>query len=125
MNKLFKTAFFILTGTALIFGFWQIGQNLKITLAEEPASKEESANLFDEAKLKVIDTDGDGLSDWAELNTYKTSPYLADSDSDGVADADEIKAGADPNCPPDRDCGSGNLLSPGESDLVGQRELNI
>ncbi|MBU4217319.1 hypothetical protein L6270_02480 [Candidatus Parcubacteria bacterium] len=45
------------------------------------------------------DTDGDGLTDYNELNTYKTSPYLEDSDSDGFSDKVEIDSGKDPNCP--------------------------
>jgi len=57
-----------------------------------------------DADLKNKDTDGDGLSDWDELNVYKTSPYLEDSDSDGIKDGDEIKAGTDPNCPEGKTC---------------------
>lgn len=36
------------------------------------------------------DTDGDGLSDMAEVKIYVTSPISADTDSDGVSDYDEI-----------------------------------
>ncbi|MFA4833919.1 MAG: thrombospondin type 3 repeat-containing protein [Patescibacteria group bacterium] len=57
----------------------------------------------DEA-LKTKDTDKDGLTDWDELNVYRTSPYLEDSDSDGVSDKEEIAAGTDPNCPAGRTC---------------------
>ena len=39
-----------------------------------------------EDDLKNKDTDKDGLSDYDELNFYKTSPYLEDSDSDGFSD---------------------------------------
>ena len=49
--------------------------------------------------LKGRDTDHDGLSDWAEIHLYHTSPYLADTDSDGIPDAVEIVQGTDPNCP--------------------------
>lgn len=52
------------------------------------------------------DTDRDGLNDYAELNTYKTSPYLADTDSDAIADAIEIAQGTDPNCPAGQNCGA-------------------
>jgi hypothetical protein len=54
--------------------------------------------------LKNKDTDADGLSDYDELNLYKTSPYLTDSDGDGANDGDEIKKGTDPNCPAGRTC---------------------
>ena len=38
----------------------------------------------------MADTDGDGLSDGAEVNTHKSIPTLADSDSDGLTDGDEV-----------------------------------
>ena len=69
------------------------------------ASEEENS---DEA-LKNKDTDGDGLSDYDELNTYKTSPYLEDTDGDGIKDGEEIKGGTDPNCPQGKTC-TGGLL---------------
>lgn len=39
-----------------------------------------------EAKL---DSDGDGLSDQDEIETYKTNPDLADTDQDGLSDGEE------------------------------------
>lgn len=50
------------------------------------------------------DTDKDGLSDWDEANIYSTSPFLDDTDGDTKKDGDEIKNGADPNCPEGRKC---------------------
>ena len=49
-------------------------------------------------KAKQADTDGDTVNDYDELYIYKTSPYLADSDSDGMNDGTEITSGGDPNC---------------------------
>jgi hypothetical protein len=63
-----------------------------------------SQNENSDEALKNKDTDADGLSDWDELNLYKTSPYLEDSDSDGFLDKEEILNGKDPNCPAGRDC---------------------
>ncbi|NQV12527.1 hypothetical protein HQ524_04140 [Candidatus Uhrbacteria bacterium] len=62
---------------------------------------------------KSKDTDGDGINDYDELNVYRTSPYLADSDSDGMDDGREIKSGDDPNCPVGQDCGRGIASSEG------------
>ena len=45
------------------------------------------------------DTDGDGLSDGAEVHTHHTNPLLKDTDGDGVPDNVEIATGSDPNNP--------------------------
>jgi hypothetical protein len=45
----------------------------------------------------VPDTDGDGLDDGAEVNTYETNPTLRDSDGDGFGDGVEQEAGTNPN----------------------------
>lgn len=55
-------------------------------------------------KLKTVDTDGDGLSDYDELYNLHTSPYLKDSDGDGLSDSAEIQSGTDPNCPKGKAC---------------------
>jgi hypothetical protein len=78
------------------------------------------------AALKQKDTDGDGLSDWDELNIYKTSPYLEDSDSDGFTDKEEIVAGTDPNCPKGQDCSDTNQQTTSENltNPTGQNQDN-
>lgn len=46
----------------------------------------------------IADTDGDGLTDGEEVNTYGTNPNNADSDADGLSDGDEVNTyGTDPN----------------------------
>ena len=70
--------------------------------------------------LKIKDTDGDGLSDYDELNIYKSSPYLEDSDSDGVKDKEEIDNGKDPNCPEGTDCYGQNADIGGATSTIPQ-----
>jgi ELWxxDGT repeat protein len=42
------------------------------------------------------DSDDDGLTDGAEVNTYGTNPNAADSDGDGSSDSAEVAAGTSP-----------------------------
>lgn len=48
--------------------------------------------------LKSKDTDGDGLSDYDELYTYNSSPYLHSSAGDNISDGEKVKEGINPNC---------------------------
>jgi len=100
----------------LVVIFWaaQFQSNLKNSLKRDAGSSNldinneivaNEANKNNEA-LKNKDTDGDGLSDWEELNIYKTSPYLEDSYSDGYSDKQEIDTGNNPNCPMGQTCAS-------------------
>lgn len=43
-----------------------------------------------ESDSRAIDSDGDGLNDYDEINIYNTNPNLIDSDFDGLSDYDEI-----------------------------------
>ena len=45
--------------------------------------------IFFETDVNNTDTDGDGLSDYEEVYETSTDPTLADSDEDGISDADE------------------------------------
>lgn len=59
----------------------------------------------------TTDTDGDGLSDYDEINKYGTDPNNPDTDGDGLSDGDEVlKYGTDP-LNPDTD---GDGLSDGD-----------
>jgi hypothetical protein len=44
----------------------------------------------------AYDTDGDGISDFDEVNTVFSNPLVADSDGDGMSDGDEISSGTSP-----------------------------
>ena len=51
----------------------------------------------DEQELMALDSDGDTLNDHQELYVTFTSPFLTDTDDDGVADDVEVAQGTDPN----------------------------
>jgi hypothetical protein len=51
-----------------------------------------------------LDSDGDGLSDWDEINIYGTDPFNPDTDGDGWSDWHEVMMGTDP-LNPDTDRG--------------------
>ena len=51
---------------------------------------------------KTFDTDGDGLSDRAEIEAWKTDPLNIDTDGDGFSDGFEVLNGYNPS-------GSGEL----------------
>ncbi len=82
-----------------------LNQNNNINFSLEDS---DAANLL---AMQNQDTDQDGLSDYDESYVYKTSAYIADSDSDGFKDGEEVKNNQDPNCPVGQDCG--NLLPAG------------
>ena len=109
MNKSLKIVFIVFAVFAVVFGVIRIGQNINLTNqpdTSQPGAHVRDSQDFDEAKLRVLDTDEDGITDWEELNIHSTSPYLSDSDSDGIDDNVEIAQGTDPNCPIGRVCGS-------------------
>jgi hypothetical protein len=109
-------------GVCLV-GIWLLELNTEIRGPLNPkvsASNNASSTSAQAAedKLKTQDTDGDGLSDWDEINVYHTSPYLADSDSDGIPDGEEVKNGTDPNCPQGKDCSATSIVSASSSPVV-------
>ena len=96
----------------LIVILWsvQLKNNIYGPLNSNSTGANEAAQIdsqtANDLALKNKDTDSDGLSDYDELNIYKTSPYLDDSDSDGVKDGEDIAKGTAPNCPAGRACAS-------------------
>ncbi len=40
---------------------------------------------------RALDSDGDGLTDWEEVNVYHTDPNNPDTDGDGLLDGEEVK----------------------------------
>ena len=51
----------------------------------------------------IIDSDGDGLSDYDEYHNYSTNPDSSDTDGDGLSDFDEISTGISSPYFPDYD----------------------
>jgi hypothetical protein len=128
-DKRHKTAFVVLACAAVLFiALWVLKLQSDIVNplygGVNPKSLQATSQTLDsDAKLKSTDTDADGLSDWDELNFYKTSAYLADSDSDTISDREEIEKGSDPNCPTGQICSAateqntGAEISPVDSGL--------
>lgn len=78
--------------------FARYGQDRGLWQSEAEKQAEELA------AMKEKDTDDDGLNDYDETYLYGTSLYLADSDSDGFSDKEEILSGNDPTCPAGKTC---------------------
>ena len=62
----------------------------------------EDANISSNARIRFYavanrqDTDGDGLTDGAEIFVHHTNPGNPDTDGDGWSDAEELAAGTEP-----------------------------
>ena len=84
---------------------WIIANNLNRfspTLPFEDPDRDGLTNLQEfqtGTNPNIADTDGDGLSDGDEVNTYHSNPLVADTDGDGLWDGLEVATGSDPNDP--------------------------
>ncbi len=88
----------------LLYGFTSLSTKIysgaNLQEQKNQAIQPEADSFVDEvAKLKLLDTDKDGLNDYEETYVYKTSAYLADTDGDGYDDKKEIDTDHDPLCP--------------------------
>lgn len=111
--KLFPFLLATLGVSGIIFGAYRVYDAVYGTLSvpeEERVSLTELQHQSEEALVSSIltlqtqDTDDDGLTDYEEFYSYGTSPYLKDSDSDGLLDLAELKGGTDPLCHKDQRC---------------------
>lgn len=121
--------FLIVAGiSGLFFGVKYLGKNLNAPFVfnyngqQYLTPTESEQQQID--KLKGQDTDGDGLSDYDETYIYHTSPYLKDSDSDGIDDPTEIKNGTDPNCPEGKTCNQGPTSNTAVANTSGDMLTN-
>ncbi|NIP33143.1 hypothetical protein GWN26_14420 [Candidatus Saccharibacteria bacterium] len=109
LSKGEKWSLFILSAATLsivVLGAWQMRSTIFAPFERQPSGelREQLDPTKNIEELRNQDTDQDGLSDFDELYVHATSPYLPDSDSDGITDSAEIEAGKDPNCPEGQDC---------------------
>lgn len=91
----------------LIFGFLSINKSITAPFSQERNFEIKTDDQLEQeriAKLKAADSDKDGLNDYDELYVYRTSPFLEDSDSDGLPDGKEVAMGSDPNCAQGKTC---------------------
>jgi hypothetical protein len=72
----------------------------------------------------LTDTDGDGLSDWGEIHLYGTNPLGADTDGDGMPDGWEIGHGLNPLLDDGGLDGDGDGLSNHQEYLLGTNPNN-
>src|SRR3989344_5731745 len=102
--KVVFSALVILALGTLFYGFISLSAKIysgaNLQAQKNQNTQAEADNFIDEvAKLKLLDTDKDGLNDYEEINVYGTSAYLADTDGDGYNDKKEIDTDHDPLCP--------------------------
>jgi len=73
---------------------------MTVTIADD-ASPALTDNEAFTISVAVLDSDGDGLGDFDEINVYFTDPNLADTDGDLIDDGVEINNAVDPSNPLD------------------------
>lgn len=66
-------------------------------LVRSPWPRSTGDNLNSFREQGVDDSDGDGLTDEAEVLNYQTDPRSPDTDGDGCSDGVEVQNGSDPN----------------------------
>lgn len=118
-NRRIFGAIFVLGAAALVLGGMQILNTIRSPFRSIDSSSNISTVSAQVNELSSRDTDGDSVNDFDELYVYQTSPYLADSDSDGIDDATEIGAGTNPNCPTGQNCSAIAVTDPGLSNTNG------
>ncbi|MCX6743341.1 MAG: hypothetical protein NT116_03840 [Candidatus Parcubacteria bacterium] len=138
MERFFLFFLILITISAVVLGYLQMKKNIEQPLADSyllqirGQLKEKygllnlnapTASETDMNKLQNQDSDLDGLDDYSEIYIYNTSPYLEDTDGDGIWDKQEILAGTNPNCPEGQTCSA--AASTGNSNLNASLPNNL
>ena len=110
-EKIGLVVFAIIALATFILGYAQVKKSIYLPFVRKPNTYKTTEELDKEREdhLKNIDTDKDELTDYDELYVFHTSPFLEDSDSDGVPDGKEVADGTDPNCPKGKVCRQASL----------------
>ena len=105
-EKRVYSALLVVAVAALILGFWQLKNNIRLPFILNAPTNTATTAEADESLLALQnkDTDGDSLTDYDEVYVYATSAFLADTDSDGYPDNEEISTGNTPLCPAKETC---------------------
>ncbi len=124
--KTLLTLILVVGIAGIVLGFVQLNKSINGPFNDTEESSLNQTSTRDElAALQEQDTDKDNLSDFDELYLYETSPYIADSDSDGVNDNIELSLGQDPNCPEGTTCRSVPLNTASSlDDILNEDETN-
>lgn len=85
------------TDTDTIPDWWELRYKLRPDSAADASQDPDSDTATNLQEYTAgtdprnADTDGDGLTDGEEINTYHSTPLLPDTDGDGLTDGDEVK----------------------------------
>ena len=77
--------------------FWETYYNFNIDDSSDALTDADADGVSNSQEFELgtdplnSDTDGDGVSDYDEINTYHTDALAVDSDGDNISDGDEIK----------------------------------
>jgi len=104
VNNLLAALILFFGLAAIVLGFFQFRYQINKDIFARFQPTAAVSGPEDLLGLKEKDTDQDGLSNYDELYLYGSSPYIQDTDSDGINDQKEVAAGGDPTCPEGQNC---------------------